>query len=419
MAQLSRRTRPLLVLGAAVLAVAVVVLVVVGTVLPLTATEENPAAAQPAHERAATAGEMQAAAARATEALRGRDAAAWAAALPASGRARRSVDSLYRHLVRLPWTSVRIASEPVDGHPGRFYLGAVGELAGTDPPDRIMARRVYDVVSDGGRTDLRADVTPKNIRGQQVMAFEKPVVIRRNGLVVIADKAEQAAAEALARAGARARERLKLLGLTSRRPVVVYYYASRSEMLRSLGDDPGESRVRFFSHPPIHLDHTPTWTRDVGVLGPALADDESWTPQMLAHELTHAYTTDWFADAEHAPTLLAEGLGTAVEGGRSFQPLRDDLAAPASSFPLEKALRAKSLWRGNSTADVRLAYLEGASLVLYVLDEWDLRHLREFVRAVGDSDLNREGLDVATRQSLGVTWDELRTGWESYVQTLP
>ncbi|HTX69674.1 MAG TPA: hypothetical protein VMH50_11090 [Thermoleophilia bacterium] len=420
MAQGSRKTRQLLVLGAAVLAAAVVALVVVGVVLPLRSTEKPPAAAAPeARERAATASEMDAAAARATQALRAHDAGAWAAALPASGRARRSVTALFEHVARLPWTTVRIVAEPVDGHPGRFFLGAVGELAGADPPDRIMARRVYDAVARAGRAALRADVTPRDIRGQQIMAFRAPVVVRRNGLVVIADKAEQAAAEELARAGGPARDRLKLLGLTSRKPVVVYCYASRAEMRRSLGEDPGEERVRFFSHPPIHLEKTPTWTRDVGVLGPALAGKEAWTPQMLAHELTHAYTTSWFVDEKHAPTLLAEGLATAVEGGRSFQPLRDDLAAATSRFPLEKALRARSLWKGNAIGKVRLAYLEGASLVLYVLDHWNLRHLKAFVRAVGDSDLTRKGLDAAARDSLGVRWHALRAGWTSFVQTLP
>jgi hypothetical protein len=420
MARFAAKTRSFLAVAGAALAVAVVVLVVVGALLPSLTGDGTPATiGGAARQTPATVAQMTAAAARATQALRARDAAAWAAALPASGRARRSVGSLYRHLVRLPWTDVRIVAEPVDGHPGRFYVGAAGELAGTDPPDRIMARRVFDVSTRGGRLMLRADVTPKDIRGQQVMAFDKPVVVRRNNLVVIADKAQQAAAERLAAAGAAARTRLELLGLTSRKPVVVYCYASRGQMLRSLGEDPGEARVRFFSHAPIHLSHERIWTRDIGVLGPALAGNEAWTPQMLAHELTHAYTTGWFDGVRHAPTLLSEGLATAVEGGRAFQPLRDDLAASTSSFPLEQALRARSLWKGNAIGKVRLAYLEGASLVLCVLDQWDLARLKAFVRAVSDSDLSDEGLDAAARESLGVSWDELRSGWESFVQTLP
>jgi hypothetical protein len=108
-----------------------------------------------------------------------------------------------------------------------------------------------------------------------------------------------------------------------------------------------------------------------------------------------------------------------VEGGRSFQPLRDDLASGDESYPLEKALRARSLWDGNALPKVRLAYLEGASLVLYVLEEWDLDGLKRFVRAVSDSDLRADGLDAAARESLGVSWDELRAGWEAYVGTLP
>jgi hypothetical protein len=189
--------------------------------------------------------------------------------------------------------------------------------------------------------------------------------------------------------------------------------------VRSLGEDPDEPRIRFFSHPPAHLGDAPSWTRDIGVLAPALAGKESWAPQMLAHELTHAYTTRWFEGTRHAPTLLAEGLATAVEGGRTFQPLRDDLAADRSAFPLEKALRAKSLWKGNRIDKVRLAYLEGASLVLYVMDRWDLRGLKSFVTAVSDSDLTAAGLDRASRRSVGVSWDDLRAGWTGFVQTLP
>jgi hypothetical protein len=418
MRRLERARLPLL-LAAAALAAAAVLVARVPAVLSPSVRDKPAAVARAPREHAATAAEMRAAAARATQALRAGDAAAWSAALPATGGARRSVQSLYRHVVRLPWTSVRIVAEPVVGRPGRFYLGAVGQLAGADPPDRIMARRVYDAVTRAGRTALLTDVTPREMRGQQVMAFDRPVVISRNRLVVIADRAQRAAAEALARAGGPARARLRLLGITSRRPVVVYYYASRTEMRSSLGADPGGSRVRFFSHPPIRLSRRSTWTRDVGVLGPALRRVQGWASQMLAHELTHAYTTGWFAHAKHAPTLLAEGLATAVEGGRSFQPLRDDLAAPASAFPLEKALRATSLWRGTSITKVRLAYLEGASLVLFVLERWDLRHLRRFVHAVSDSDLSLRGLDAASRRSLGPGWDELRSGWESFVQTLP
>ena len=275
--------------------------------------------------------------------------------------------------------------------PGRFYVGAVGEVGGAGPADRIMARRVFDAGLRDGRLVLRDDVTPRDLRGQDVMAFAQPVAVRRNGLVVIADERERAAAEALAAAGAPARERLELLGISASKPIVVYYYSSRRQLLRSLGEDPGESRIRFFSHAPKRLRDVPTWTRDIGVLGPALRGKASWTPRMLAHEMTHAYTSRWFEGARHAPTLLAEGLATAVEGGRSFQPLRDDLASAASAYPLEKALKAKSLWKGNRIDKVRLAYLEGASLVLYVRDRWGLRGLKEFVAAVSDSDLTLRG----------------------------
>ncbi len=417
MAAASRRTVRILLIAGAGLALAVAALAVFGALLP--ALIEEPAAPGPV-TRPARVDEVQAALDGATDALRDRDRAAWDAALPASGPgARRGVAGLYRHVVRLPWTSLRMIAEPVRGHPGRFYVGAVGEVGGADPADRIMARRVFDVVVKGDRLVLRHDVTPRDVATQHVMAFARPIAVRRNGLVVIADKSEQAAAEALARAGGPARERLALLGIKPREPVVVYYYSSRRQMLRALGDDPDESRIRFFSRAPDRVSDSPTWTRDIGVLGPALDGKEQWIPLMLAHELTHAYTSRWFARTRHAPTLLAEGLATAVEGGRTYQPLRDDLASGDSAYPLEKALTARSLWRGNPIAKVRLAYLEGSSLVLYVLDRWGLDGVRDFVTAVSDSDLSRKGLDAAALESVGVGWRELRRGWTEFVQTLP
>jgi hypothetical protein len=415
MAAMPRRSRSLLVVVAAALIAAAALLAVSGALSPAARemTEVRPA------PRTVQVRDVQAVFDEAADALLARDRQAWDAALPASGDASDGVAALYRRLSRLPWTSLRLVAEPVRGRSGRFYVGAVGAVGGADPADRILARRVFDASLRGDRVVLLDDVTPPDVRGQQVMAFDRPLVVRRNGLVVIADKREQAGAEALADAGDPARDRLDLLGITADEPVVVYYYASRRQLFRSLGEDPGARRIRFFSHAPTRLSDESTWTRDIGVLGPALDGKESWAPRMLAHELTHAYTARWFAETRHAPTLLAEGLATAVEGGRSFQPLRDDLDAPRSAYPLEKALRARSLWEGNRIEKVRLAYLEGASLVLYVLDRWGLRELREFVTAVSDSDLTRKGLDRAARDSLGVSWKDLRSGWAWFVQTLP
>ena len=98
-------------LAGAGLAVAAVALVLFAAVLP--AIVEEPAApvatAPGPVARPARLDEIQTSLDRAAEALRDGDRAGWDAALPASRRdARRAVDSLYRHVARLPWTSVRI-----------------------------------------------------------------------------------------------------------------------------------------------------------------------------------------------------------------------------------------------------------------------------------------------------------------------
>ena len=309
-------------------------------------------------------------------------------------------------------------AEPVRGRPGRFYVGAVGEVGGADPADRVMARRVFDAVVLGDRLVLRNDATPRDIAGQHVMAFERPIAIRRNGLVVIADRSEQIAAEALARAGGPARKRLALLGITSREPVVVYYYSSRRQMLRALGEDPDEARIRFFSRPPDRLSESPPWTRDIGVLGPALDGKGEWTPLMLAHELTHAYTSRWFARTEHAPTLLAEGLATAVEGGRTYQPLRDELAS--GDPPTRSRRRSRPGASGAATPPARSVSPTWRaarwSSTCWTAGAWTACATSSGRRRLGPQP---GGAGRSGARERGGRLGELRRGWTEFVQTLP
>ena len=305
------------------------------------------------------------------------------------------------------------------GVPGRFDVHAVGQLGDTGPRDRLGGERILDLQMLGDRVVATADATPAAVERQFLMAFHDPVAVSRNGLLVIADRRSKDRAEALVDAGAAARERLALIGVEPDASVLVSVYSSMEDLKASLGGGPSEERIRFFSHAGARLASRPWRIRDIGVLGPSLDDTGAWLPLMLSHEMTHGYTGQWFAKTAHAPTFLLEGLATAVEGGRDWTPLRDEVASGNQLWPLLDALGAGNLWMGNSTEDVRLAYLEAASVVLYVLDRWGVAELRPFVTAVADSDLSEDGIDAAIRTTLGVGWDEFYAGWKEYVLALP
>jgi len=390
-----------------------------GFVLLLPLAFQEPQAALPPVARAATPEEARVALGRAAEALRAGDLTAYRAALPASGRAaRHAMGELFRHLSPLPWTRLTLLGAAVPGRPGRFTVRAVGQLGSTGPRDRIGGERILDLQWHGSRVVATGDHTPSAVRREYLMAFHDPVAVSRNGLLVIADRRASDRAEALADAGATARTRLALVGVKPDASVLVCVYSSMEDLKASLGGGPDEARIRFFSHAGPRFTPRPWRILDIGVLGPSLDGTGAWMPLMLSHEMTHAYTGQWFAKTMHAPTFLLEGLATAVEGGRDWTPLREEVASGNQLWPLLDAMGASDLWTGNSTEQVRLAYLEAASVVLYVLDRWGLAKLRPYVTAVADSDLGSKGIDKATRDTLGVSWGVFYAGWKTFVPQL-
>ncbi len=424
MARLSRSVRPWVVAVAA--AAVPLSLLLALLAMPLAFQEQAPASAAAPAPRASVAARAQpasptavhAALGRAAEALRAGDRAAWDAALPATGPAAgHGVTALYRRLHGLPWTSLALHADAIPGRPGRYDVRVTGALAGVGPADRVLAERVLIFRSAGAGAVVAGDVTPPALTRRNLMAFQRPVAVRRPGCVVISEQSWRPQAVKVAEACGPARARLASFGITPGAPVFVYLYSSRAQLAAALDGGPAERRIQFFSHVAERRSGKKT-TRDVGVLAPALAGQGQWVPLMLAHELTHAYTASWFAKAKQAPTLLEEGLAVMVEGGRTYQPLRDRLAR-GRHLPLLTDLSSQSLWEGKSMDRVTLAYLGGGALVTYVLHRWGIAEVRRFVTAVADSDLSAKGIDTATRGSLGIGWSELVSDVERSVRTLP
>ncbi len=400
------------------LAAAALVLAGLVAFLPLAFKEARTA---PPQAGAVTRAEAQTLLDRAAAALRAGDHAAFLAALPTGDAGvRKTIEALYSHLQPLPWTGFSFDAAPSPGHAGRFVVRAYGMLGRAGPADRVAAERDLDFAHLGSRVVIAGDHTPEVARREYLMWTHQPLVIQRNGLVVVADRRVKKRALRVADAGAAARARLAAgLGLRPKAAVVVSVYSSLEDMQASLGGGPVESRFRFFSNAGPRMALHYYRVRDIGVLGPSLDGTGAWLPLMLAHELTHAYTLRWFLATKHAPMFLEEGLGMAVEQGRSWTPLKEEVASGNQLWPLPEVIATKDLWKGNSTDQVRLGYLEAGSVILYVAHRWGLDNVKQFVVAVADSDLSAKGIVDAVQSSLGVSWDDFYAGWKDYVRALP
>lgn len=354
--------------------------------------------------------DVNAALAAASAALVARDPVAWFLALPCEGTTVQS-DSYqtYTGLSHYPWASVTAKAVPVGGVQGRYHVRFYGRLKGSDTSP-LVCERVLDFAWREGRLRLVADRTERGSRETYYLAFADPLVIVRPHLVVVGDRWHKTLMSRIAACDRQAERVATRLRLDPDAPevkskTVVYVCALPEQAWKASNARPDEGAAAFQVDQQIYI------------VGEGAAWWKAWAPGIVRHELTHVYAST-FGEGKRYVGLLAEGLGGALEGDYDFSTLRAEVADGNRTLPLRKALLHGSLRRGLSERQVILAYLEGAALVLYLEKRWGMKGAWAFADAVADSDETRVGIERATRQSLGVTWNELYRGWKGYVRTL-
>jgi hypothetical protein len=355
---------------------------------------------------------------QAAAALRDGDSAAFAEALPAaaaSGGSRKRLDEVYAALSPLPWSSFGFSVAPLPDQDGVYRVVGSGRLGDTGPADRLAVVRYLRLSVEGDGVAVTADVTPEDLRRRYLMALHDPVVLQRPGFVVLADRWARDRARTVAAAAGRARPQLEALGLDTGPTVLVTIYGSAEDVRDALAVRLPSVRLRFFAHRPLRVAEEEWDVDDVGVMGPWLRDPGQSIDGVLLHELAHAYTEHWFANAAEPPALLVEGIAAAAEGVPVSPGLRDEVASGSQLWPLPESFAVDDVWDGGDMEAVGLGYEVGRSLVDYVDARWGASRLEAFVRAAAGAEPTEAGLDAALQDALGVGWDEFYGGWRRFV----
>ena len=357
---------------------------------------------------------------QAAASLRDGDSAAFVDALPGAGaasggRLRERLDEVYAALSPLPWSSFGFAVAPLPDQEGVYRVVGSGRLGATGPADRLAVVRYLRFSPEGDGVAVSADVTPEDLRRRYLMALHDPVVLQRPGFVVLADRWARDRARTVAAAAGRARPQLEALGLDTSPTVLVTIYGSAEDVRDALAVSLPSVRLRFFAHRPLRVSEEEWDVDDVGVMGPWLRDPGQSIDGVLLHELAHAYTLRWFADAAEPPSLLVEGIAAAAEGVPVSPGLRDEVSSGNQLWPLPESFAVGDVWDGGDMEAIGLGYEIGRSLVDYVNQRWGASRLEAFVRAVAAAEPTEAGLDAALEEALGVGWDEFYAGWRRFV----
>lgn len=351
-----------------------------------------------------------------------RDEAAWQAAVPvASAAVRHGLSAVYQHLSPLSWSSLRsVVTAVPGGPPGTMDVQFTGSPGGAGPADRVVAELLLSFGLRGGLPTVVADRTFLRLSRQGIMAFSSPRQISTPSYTIIFDSTWRKRAVELAKlVPAQRAVVVHTYHVHPARPVAIFLFSSEAEVTASIGlyKDQFDHRIQFFTHPLARIARAPWSPGDIGVVAPALFQQDSWAPSMLRHELVHAFTLSWFDGLAHSPPFLKEGLAVAVESNRSYVPLRQAIVLN-EPISLLREMQVGDIWASRTTDVVRLAYAEAGSTIRYVLQRWGFSHMHRWVRSVADSDMTDAAIMNATKRELGIKWRAFVSGWRAFATTL-
>lgn len=349
----------------------------------------------------------------AAAALRARDAAAWSRALPAQTVAQeQSWLEVYTKLARFDWRRLVTRAVPLGddaGAPaGRFVVQLGGRLAGEEL--HVLAQRTLDLSLQDGRVTIVADRTPKERRDDRFLAFNDPVVVTTDHLVIVGDRWQRPRISLVAACDDQAPKVVRRLELGKKklaRPTLVIVTGSDLQADQAAGAHDDDSVAGFELNGIVYL------------IGSSVGTHRQVAAELLRHELAHAYT-EFASSGDHPPAALVEGLGVVGEDNPDFADLRGELACGNRTLPLKRALTLEQGWEGLNQDQISLGYLEGASLVLFVDKYWGMDRLYSLIgKLQWAPHLDEATVTSACEEVLGITWSQMYERWRQFVQTLP
>ena len=351
-----------------------------------------------------------------------RDEAAVEAAVPAaSAAARRGLTAVYQHLSPLSWTSLNaVVTAVAGGPPGTMDVQLTGSPGGAGPSDRVVAELLLQFRLRGGAPTLAADRTFPRLRAEGIMAFSAPRQISTRSYTIIFDGTWRARAMEIAKlVPAQRATVVATYHVRTARPVAIFLFSSEAEATASIGlyQDQIDHRIQFFTHPVARVSPVSWSPGDIGVVAPALFQQDTWTPSMLRHEIAHAFTLSWFDGLAHSPPFLKEGLAVAVESDRSYAPLRQAIALN-EPISLLREMQVGDIWASRTTDVVRLAYAEAGATIRYVMHRWGFSRMYHWVRSVAGSDMTDAAIMNSTKRELGIKWRAFVSGWRAFATNL-